>query len=194
MGAGKPAPSLMHDTNSEREKYVATWRHKEYAVRSPGLRHLPGALEWMKPEAGASITDWGSGSGQAADAMIELGFAVRMVDIAANAYRGKNGPVIEACLWELPEDMPATDYGFCADVMEHLPPEYVDAALSGIAKRTRKACYFQIALFDDHWYGRNLHLSVFPPDWWKERILAHFPRAEFRMIKEQHILAVAYRE
>lgn len=181
----------MHSTDSEREKYVATWRHKEYAVRSPGLRHLPGALDWMRPEEGASVTDWGSGSGQAADAMIGMGFAVRMVDIAANAYRGPHGPVIEASLWELPEDMEATEYGFCADVMEHIPTEYVEAVLAGIAKRTTKACYFQIALFDDHWYGRNLHLSVFPPEWWQEKILAVFGSAEFRMVKNQHLLAVA---
>ena len=184
----------MTDTATEREKYVATWEHDDYAVRSPGLRHLPGALEWMKPKEGASITDWGSGSGQAADAMIGMGFDVRMVDIAANAYRGKHGPVIEACLWELPEDMPATDYGFCADVMEHLPPEHLDAAFRGMARCTRKAIYFQIALFPDMWYGRNLHLSLFPPEWWEEKILEHFPRAEFKRVKQRHILAVAYCE
>jgi hypothetical protein len=113
----------MHDINSEREKYISTWQNNDYARRSPGLRHLADALRWMQPELGASITDWGSGSGQAADAMIAQGFDVRMVDIAANAYRGIHGPVIEACLWDLPDEMGATDYGFCADVMEHLPPE-----------------------------------------------------------------------
>jgi len=60
-----------------------------------------------------------------------------------------------------------------------------------MTKRTTKACYFQIALFDDHWYGRNLHLSVFPPEWWQEKILAVFGSAEFRMVKNQHLLAVA---
>lgn len=181
----------MNTTESEKAKYEATWEHDDYALRSPGLRHLKGALEWMQPDAGSSITDWGSGSGQAADALVAKGFNVRMVDIASNAYRGPHGPVIEACLWELPADLPATDYGFCADVMEHLPPDKVDEVFSQIAARTRNACYFQIALFDDMWYGRNLHLSVFPPDWWKERIERAFGEVEYKMIRQIHLLAVA---
>ncbi|MDM0041874.1 class I SAM-dependent methyltransferase [Variovorax sp. J22R193] len=182
----------MDHTAAERSKYQKIWTVDGYRVRSPGLRHLPGALEWMQPEAGASITDWGSGSGQASDAMHKLGFDVRMVDIAANAYRG-DLKVIEACLWELPEDMPATDYGFCADVMEHLPPEKVEAVLQQIAARTRKKCYFQIALFRDHTFTEAgpLHLSVFPPEWWEQKVLASFKTAEFKLIGRKHLLAVA---
>lgn len=183
----------MDDTQREREKYVATWEHDEYARRSPGLRHLPGALAWMQPPQGASITDWGSGSGQAADAMVAQGFAVRMVDIAANAYRGPHGPVIEACLWELPDDLGPTDYGFCADVMEHLPPDRVGQVFEQIAARTRVACYFQIALFEDNWYGRKLHLSVFPPAWWADALRRAFARVETREIDGKHVLAVAYK-
>lgn len=182
---------MTDDTKSERDKYVATWKIPEYSRRSPGLRHLPSALRWMKPEPGASITDWGSGSGKAADAMIAQGYDVRMVDIAANAYSGPNGPVIEACLWDLPEAMGPTDYGFCADVMEHLPPDRVAQVFDQIAARTRRACYFQIALFEDNWGGRKLHLSVFPPAWWKERVLDSFQSADFSTIGEAHLLAVA---
>lgn len=184
---------MTHTTESEKAKYEATWKHDEYALRSPGLRHLKGALEWMKPAMGSSITDWGSGSGQAADALVTRGFKVRMVDIAANAYRGPHGPVIEACLWELPADMPATDYGFCADVMEHLPPDKVEQVFDQIAARTRSACYFQIALFHDSCFTGNgpLHLSVFPPEWWQERILKSFKTAEFQLIPRKHLLVVA---
>ena len=78
------------------------------------------------------------------------------------------------------------------DVMEHLPPERIDEVLSGIAKRTGKAVYFQIALFHDNTFTENgpLHLSVFPVDWWKEKLLQHFSAAEFKTIKVKHILAV----
>lgn len=178
-------------TIAEREKYLRTWQDEGYRVRSPGLRHLAAALKWMAPTHGATITDWGSGSGQASDAMVDQGFDVRMIDIAANAYRGKNGPVIESCLWELPDDMGATDYGFCADVLEHIPPERVDLVLDGIAKRTRTACYFQIALFRHDTFAGPLHLSVFPVEWWRSRILQHFGSAEFRVIGSKHVLAVA---
>ena len=136
------------------------------------------------------IADYG-GSGKAADAMVEKGFDVRMVDIASNAYRGPHGPVIEACWWELPADMPATDYGFCADVMEHLPPDRVDQVFEQIAARTRVACYFQIALFEDNWYGRKLHLSVFPPEWWEAALARAFSSVEIRLVGRKHVLAVA---
>lgn len=179
-------------TVAEREKYQKIWCVDDYRRVSPGLRHLSDALDWMAPPVGSTITDWGSGSGKASDAMHELGYQVRMVDIAANAYRGTLSVEI-ACLWELPDDMGATDYGFCADVMEHIPPERVDAVFEGIAKRTRKACYFQIALFHDSCFTHAgpLHLSVFPAEWWQERILRHFGDAQFRMIGRKHLLAVA---
>jgi len=185
---------MMHTIESERAKYQKIWDFKPYGDRSPGLRHLAGAMEWMQPASGSTITDWGSGSGQAADAMHEQGYRVRMVDIAPNAYRGKHSlEFVEACLWTLPDDLEPTDYGFCADVMEHLPPEFIDQTLGGIAARTRKKCYFQIALFDDRTFTHAgpLHLSVFEPEWWQAKICLFFRSAEFRRIQRKHLLVVA---
>lgn len=179
---------------SERDKYTRIWDVPEYALRSPGLRHLKGAMKWMQPEPGSSVTDWGSGSGQAADAMHDMGYVVRMVDIAPNSYKGKfDLPLTVACLWDLPE-MPPTDYGFCADVMEHLPPGYVEAALQGIAGRTSKAAYFQIALFDDHTYTQAgpLHLSLFPPQWWADRLNEAFSVVDWQNYRNRHVLAVCH--
>jgi SAM-dependent methyltransferase len=179
-------------TEQERAKYCKTWANKDYRVVSPGMRHLAGALDWMKPEPGASFTDWGCGTGRAAAEMAERGFDVRLVDIASNAYAGPL-PFVESCLWELPADMPATDYGFCADVMEHIPTERVDDVLAGIAARTRRKAYFQIALFHDSHFtdAGPLHLSVFPAEWWQARIARHFKVAEYRKIRLKHLLVVA---
>jgi hypothetical protein len=166
---------------SERAKYEKAWGIASYAAFSPGLQELAGALRWMRPDPGAQFTDWGSGSGKAADALVEQGFKVRMVDIAANAYRGQHGPVIEACLWDMPADLAPTKYGYCADVMEHIPSEKVDAVLSSIAARTEHAVFFQIALYKDSFgaaVGEPLHLSVFPAEWWSERLLKHFAVVE----------------
>jgi 2-polyprenyl-3-methyl-5-hydroxy-6-metoxy-1,4-benzoquinol methylase len=182
----------MHTTQSEKEKYSKVWLDDNYRVVSPAMRHLDHALEWMKPTQGASITDWGSGSGKASDKLNELGFNVRMIDIASNAYKGEL-KVIEACLWELPNDLGATDYGICCDVMEHIPTDKVDEVLEGIAKRTGVACYFQIALFHDTTFTHAgaLHLSVFPHDLWREKLLKVFSDCEFTMIKNKHLLALA---
>jgi hypothetical protein len=176
----------------EKAKYEKVWELPAYATHSPGLRHIKDALQWMKPEQGASITDWGSGSGQASDRLHELGFNVRMVDIAANSYKGKNDiPLVIATLWDLP-DMPPTDYGFCADVMEHLPPEHIDAAIEGIKARTTKAVYFQIALFHDTTFTNAgpLHLSVFPPEWWESKMKQYFDSVEHKSLAGAHFLAV----
>jgi hypothetical protein len=181
----------MNLTEQERAKYCKTWEDKQYRVISPGMRYLESALEWMKPEAGSTFTDWGCGTGRAASELCAKGYEVRLVDIANNAYFGPL-PFIEACLWELPE-MPATDYGFCTDVMEHIPTAHVDDVLDGIAKRTAKKCYFQIALFHDTHFTHSgpLHLSVFPAEWWQERIAKQFKTAEYRKIKLKHLLVVA---
>ena len=182
----------MNTIDTERAKYLKVWTDPQYRVVSPGLRHLDHALEWLRPEQGAEFTDWGSGSGQASDRLHDLGYKVRMVDIAANAYTGER-PVIEACLWDLPETLGATDYGICCDVMEHIPPEHVDQVLREIAKRTNRQAYFQIALFHDNTFTHAgpLHLSVFPPEVWEAKILAVFRAAEFQMIKRKHILVRA---
>lgn len=182
----------MQLTDQERDKYRQAWDFEGYRVASPGMRHLESALAWMQPTPGASITDWGSGSGKASEAMRDKGYAVRMVDIATNAYRG-DMPVVEACLWEMGDEIGPTDYGYCADVMEHIPTEKVDEVFAAIAKRTLKKCYFQIALFEDRCFTHAgpLHLSVFPEEWWIEKIEQHFKAAEYKRIKKMHLLVVA---
>lgn len=179
---------------AEQAKYEAIWGLDQYRVRSPGLRMLDRALKMLRPVSDGSFTDWGCGTGRVAHALHDQGYPVRLVDIAPNAYRG-GLPFVHACLWRLPENLPASDYGYCADVIEHIPPEKVQDVLEGIAKRTTKACYFQIAMFDDHHgdaIGETLHLSVFPAEWWKRRILRSFKRAEFKVFGGKHLLAVAY--
>jgi hypothetical protein len=63
---------------------------------------------------------------------------------------------------------------------------------AGIAKRTRKRCYFQIALFHDNHFTQNgpLHLSVFPAEWWVDKITPHFTSMDFKLIRRKHFLAV----
>jgi hypothetical protein len=178
---------------AEGQKYRAVWGNDRYRDIAPGMRYLDSALEWLKPTPGASFTDWGCGTGRAGEALADKGFAVRLVDIAPNAYRGTL-PFTTACLWQLDgAAVPATDYGYCTDVMEHIPTEYVDDVLAGIAARTVAACYFQIALFEDHHYTQHgqLHLTVKPGEWWQEHLSRHFKAVEVRKIKLKHLLAVA---
>ena len=99
-----------------------------------------------------------------------------------------------ASLWDLPADIQATDYGICCDVMEHIPTEFVDKTLESIADLTKKAVYFQIALFHDNTFTHAgpLHLSVFPHEWWAEKLNGYFSKCEFETHKGAHTLAVCY--
>lgn len=176
----------------ERAKYLETWANPAYRDNSPGLRQLSSALEWMHPAAGASITDWGAGDGQASEAMARLGYQVRLVDIASNAYVGTL-PYVEACLWDLPDSLAETDHGYCTDVMEHVPTEHIDQVLAGIAVRTLVSVYFQIALFHaSHTSSHGpLHLSVLPADDWRERLGRAFSRVEIQATR-RYVRALAH--
>lgn len=177
----------METHESERDKYSRMWDVDAYRERSPGLRVFASAYQWMKPVAGSSFTDWGCGTGQVGEELDKLGHRVTLVDIAGNAYRGAL-PFVVAPLWDLPASLEATDYGFCADVMEHVPREFVEPTLGQIASRTKTAAFFQIALFADHFgdeIGETLHLSVFPPDWWRRRLMRYFSAGSFRLANKR---------
>ena len=64
------------------------------------------------------------------------------------------------------------DYGFCCDVMEHIPTEYTMLVIDRIMSSCRTA-WFQIALVPDQFgvtIGQTLHLSVQPFTWWLDHL------------------------
>lgn len=175
--------------DTERAKYSKMWEFDSYRERSPGLRHLPDALQRMKPEPGASIVDFGCGTGRVAKALAEDGYLVTAVDIAENACNEFDGTFVVASLWGLPESLGRHDYGFCADVMEHLPTPKVDDTLANIAKHARTT-YFQIANFHCHEgdkIGESLHLTVKSYGWWQAHIGKHFDIISGNAAPKHHI-------
>lgn len=61
----------------------------------------------------------------------------------------------------------------CGDVLEHVEPELVENVLSEIRRVTQQRAFFVIALKPSSQTladGRNAHLSLHPPDWWRERL------------------------
>jgi SAM-dependent methyltransferase len=166
------------DTETEREKYERMWANPGYRRRAPGMEHAMGARQFLNMRAGDSIYDWGCGTMRATALFKACGLAATGIDFARNASEFPGVPFIEACLWELPDMVPA-DWGFCSDVMEHIPPERVSEVLAGIAARTRRQVYFIISTQADRWgpkaLGVPLHLTVKPNGWWIEEIRKAFP-------------------
>lgn len=164
---------------AERRKYERMWRFAEYR-EDHATAHADAALAYWQARPGESVIDFGAGAGYASRRFRQAGLRVLAVDIAANAMDpaiAADVPLLLAPLWDIPVDL-SSDYGFCSDVMEHIPTDRVDDVLRVIRRSVRGPVYFSIALRGD-WCGRliddSLHLTVQPLDWWAARLSAHWP-------------------
>jgi hypothetical protein len=180
---------------TERIKYERLWTHADYRRWSPGEHCAEHAMARLGMKPSESISDFGCGTGRAAALFQRHGLVVFAIDDAANCLDADlRVPLEIACLWDLPPT-PATDYGFCADVMEHIPLEHVDATLANIAGRVRRAVFFRISTAPDgcgKLIGERLHLTVEPADWWVERVGRYFRVTDWRRdVSDVEIVAFA---
>lgn len=159
----------------EREKYRAMWDRDVYRKVAPGEMKVEQAIEALGMLPGESVIDFGCGTGRASAKFDSLGFSVTAIDFAENCLdAGVNVPLTVSCLWDLPDIR--GKYGYCTDVMEHIPGDKVMDVLRGIAERTDSA-FFNIATRDDSLgvlIGRKLHLSVMPGDVWLNIIKSYW--------------------
>lgn len=163
-------PEAVVDHHTEHQKYTKVWESEQYRNSpSPGEAAVArGVLQGFCAGAPASIGDFGCGAGAAWWGMKIWGhgFQPLGVDIVDTGLT----PLIVAPLWDLPQMH--VDYGFCVDVMEHIPPEYVRRVINGIMESVKHTAYFQIAMFDDVFgpelLGQPLHLSVHDEAWWRQ--------------------------
>lgn len=166
----------------EREKYEEIWKQKSYRNTAPGEDFVEDAIASLGATPGDSVIDFGCGTGRGAAKFQSLGFRISAVDFAANCLDpGVKVPFTQACLWELPS-MEA-EYGYCTDVMEHIPSEKVHAVLAAIRDRTRKGVYFNIATRHDDLgglIGRKLHLTVMPAVEWMKVLKEFWKKVECR--------------
>jgi len=156
----------------ERGKYEAIWGFDQYRQNSPGLVNVNRFMDLIKPPVGRSLIDFGCGDGRAGLEFDKLGLKVTWLDLtdAGLVPEVERKRFIQAPVWQrLPFQY---DYGFCCDVLEHLPTEYVMLAVARMAA----ACdtlWLQIALRADEFgqlVGEPLHLTVRTFRWWVERL------------------------
>ena len=168
----------------EARKYRNIWTFDNYRKHSPGATYVFDFLyaAALRIQLGDRIVDLGCGTGRASEEFARLGFRVTAVDFADNAFEGGRGvDFVLGNLWSLPEGVEG-DWGYCCDVMEHLPPERVSQALAGFAKRMTKGCFFSICFVPDESglaIGETLHLTVRPKEWWLARLGEYFTTVEF---------------
>ena len=152
---------------TEKQKYQYMWSNKLYRFDSPGENVAQTFLDLAKPEG--IVIDFGCGTGRGSKYIAENSDCNPiLIDFADNCRDDDvcHLPFIE---WDLTKPVPVhAPYGFCTDVMEHIPPTDVDRVLRNIL-RAADDVFFQICLVDDNFgdtIGQPLHLSVHPFDWW----------------------------
>lgn len=176
----KPAPNR----NPEKDKYIKAWKLPEYRHYSPGENLALKFLSIAKPERDSTIIDFGCGTGRGGLMLSLLGnLKVTMLDFVEGCL---DEEVKEICssqpdrlsfkawdLLDLPEDR--AKYGYCTDVMEHIPEDQVDKVLRNILKCAEKV-FFNISLQHDSCgklIDEDLHVTVKPAGWWISKFREH---------------------
>lgn len=159
-------PALAHSDISEAEKYQAMWERPEYREVSPGELVVDKFLGMVPPKS--SIIDFGCGTGRAALKMENAGHFVTCVDFTDNS-RDEEARRITFVRTDLTKPIYLhAKFGFCTDVMEHIPTEFVEVTIRNIMECVQK-CFFQISTVPDNMgalIGLPLHLTVQPHEWW----------------------------
>lgn len=126
--------------------------------------HCSGYLDFIEPRP-VTFLDYGCGRGTFKSSME----AQHPDEVVVHEY---DPGIPEKSQW--PE---AADVVVCTDVLEHVEEQYVDDTLAALAGLTKKFCFMVIACtlsYSTLPDGRNTHLTVQPPAWWKDKVKAGF--------------------
>jgi SAM-dependent methyltransferase len=174
---------------TEKEKYQLMWNMPSYRDTSPGEYVVDTFMDVAKPEG--TVIDFGCGTGRAGLRLAKTN-DVTLVDFTDNC-RDQEALCLPFIQADLTEVIPVKgDYGYCTDVMEHIPTEDVKYVIANIMDSTPKA-FFQISTVDDHfgkYIGSTLHLTVKPHSWWKEEFESRGYKIEWE--SEQELASLFY--
>jgi len=170
---GYPPTLVIGGGNPESVKYGKLWTMPEYREHAPGENLSIYFLKQAKPKDGAHVIDFGCGTGRGAMRLRDAGLKVTMLDFARNCLdepvRARLGEKFMFRKHDIEQPIPlVAEYGFCSDVMEHIPPNKVNTVLNNIL-RAASHNFFAISTVDDVWgklIDEKLHLSIHPYEWW----------------------------
>lgn len=182
-------PSVLIQPNpksktAEQRKYERMWTFDAYRAISPGEQQAQTFLSQAKPLPDSTCIDFGCGTGRGGLMIALFGrMIVTLFDFAENALDEdvKNATVTQPhrISWvqgDLNKPIPVkASYGYCTDVMEHIPPDEVDTVLKNILE-SASHIFFQISCTEDHCgalIDDELHLTVQPFSWWLKKFREH---------------------
>ena len=171
----------------EKKKYEKMWGEHgdKYRAVCPGEIAATTFLQVANPKKGSTCIDFGCGTGNSIW-MISLVHKVKMtlLDFASNCLDEEVKVALEnhTDLLKFREhnlnDTPPliAEYGYCTDVMEHIPPEEIDNVLHNILKGAQ-CVFFRISTQPDRLgplcLNQPLHLSVHDYKWWRDKLKQH---------------------
>jgi SAM-dependent methyltransferase len=167
---------------AEQIKYEKMWEIDDYRAVAPGEDVAMVFLEQAKPLPDSTCIDFGCGTGRGALTLAMLGkLKLTLIDFAKNALdddirditvaQSDRFEFIQHDLNKMPPVSTPAVYGYCTDVMEHLPPEEVDTVLDNILACAHHV-FFCIDTKPDVMgkrIGETLHLTVQPYGWWMDK-------------------------
>lgn len=173
-----PAAAVTYE-NPEKIKYEKMWALEQYRNMAPGEQLATKFLSIIKPEPGADVIDFGCGTGRGAVIIALAGRCnVTLVDFAENCLDKDMRKAVEVqdslsfLEHDLTTPLPITaPYGFCTDVMEHIPEHQIQTVLTNILKSAKKV-FFNISTVPDSCgslIGETLHMSVHDAQWWADQ-------------------------
>ena len=179
--------------DGEAAKYTEVWKHEAYRQVAPGVRYVNQFIELAKPGRDCVLGDFGCGTGRGAATIASLtDMAVVGIDFAENCLdrevREQLGERFRFLRHDLTTELKEKfDYGYCTDVLEHIPPENVDVTIRNIITAARKV-FFVIALFPHEAFGEKLHLTVESPFWWHDKLKSLGFRIDHSSYNEYHAM------
>ena len=173
---------------TERAKYERVWQEDAYR------QVCHSKVLWDEhrdcfPDEFDSVSDIGCGLGLMIAEWAELGKSAQGVDIAAphcldpRVAEKYGSRVLSAPIWKMfiPYGR-RLDVGVCADVMEHIPRDKVEASLHHIAGCC-KYVVFKIDHAPNSFIGETLHLTLEPVEWWITQMRGMFSKARATFVR-----------
>ena len=184
--------------NAEQSKYEALWgKHAAYRAVAPGEHLADRFMALAKPSPASTVIDFGCGTGRGALRIRLLsGATVRMADFTPNCLdaevRQALGEQFTFTQYDLTQPWTGgiADYGYCTDVLEHIPPQDVGRVLQNIGAACKRL-FLCVSTTQDHMgalIGETLHLTVEDAYWWHDTLT----RLGFRIDASQAADEAAY--
>jgi hypothetical protein len=165
-------PDMVNNPWSEKDKYRQMWTFDNYREVSPGESVASTFVDLSGIDAGQSVIDFGCGTGRGGKRIRDLtGASVMLVDFAENCL--DQNIDLPFRLHDLTQPLNLhSEYGFCTDVLEHIPTDDVPKVLDTLFGSCMNV-FLQISLVDDVMgalINEPLHLTVKPYGWWVETL------------------------